>query len=204
MQLDEVVEACQEFRLASAKAATRAAASTPSLFTERRQPAVPYICIPRHFSETRRYATVQFFEPDVIAGDANFTAEDPTGYLFAIISSSMFLAWQRATGGRIKSDLRFSATVVWNNLPLPDVSDLVRQQIIDAGKSVLDARALHPERSLADHYNPLAMSPALTKAHDALDRAVDRAFGTRGVLHTEEERQRILFKRYAELTGVTE
>ncbi|GAB4097837.1 N-6 DNA methylase [Brachybacterium horti] len=202
--LKERVEACQEFRLASAKAATRAAASTPSLFTERRQPAVPYICIPRHFSETRRYATVQLFEPDVIAGDANFTAEDPTGYLFAIISSSMFLAWQRATGGRIKSDLRFSATVVWNNLPLPDVSDRVRQQIIDAGKGVLEARALHPERSLADHYNPLAMSPALTKAHDALDRVVDKAFGARGVLHTEEERQRILFKRYAELTGVAE
>ncbi len=169
-----------------------------------RRPRVPYICIPRHFSETRRYATVQFFEPDVIAGDANFTAEDPTGYLFAIISSSMFLAWQRATGGRIKSDLRFSATLVWNNLPLPDVSDRVRQQIIDAGKGVLEARALHLERSLADHYNPLAMSRELTKAHDALDRAVDKAFGARGVLHTEEERQRILFKRYAELTGVAE
>lgn len=202
--LKERVEACQGFRRASAKAATRAAASTPFLFTERRQPAAPYICIPSHFSETRRYATVQFFEPDVIAGNANFTAEDPTGYLFAIISSSMFLAWQRAVGGTLESRLRFSATVVWNNLPLPDVSDLVRQQIIDAGKSILDARALHPERALADHYNPLAMSLALTKAHDALDRAVDRAFGARGVLRTEEERQRILFKRYAELTGVTE
>ena len=99
---------------------------------------------------------------------------------------------------------RFSATLVWNNLPLPDVSDRVRQQIIDSGKGVLEARALHPERSLADHYNPLATSRELTKAHDALDRAVDKAFGARGVLHTEEERQRILFKRYAELAGVAE
>lgn len=172
--LRERVEASKDFRLASAKASTRAAASTPYLFTERRQPDVPYICIPAHFSETRRYATVQFFAPDVIAGNANFTARDPTGYLFAIISSSMFLAWQRATGGRIKSDLRFSATVVWNNLPLPEVSDAAREKIIAAGHAVLDARALHPARSLADHYNPLAMSPTLIKAHDALGVACEK------------------------------
>ena len=204
--LKEHVEACAAWRSRQTQSGDAYKLRTlPHLMRPNaRRPRVPYICIPAHFSETRRYATVQFFEPDVIAGNANFTAEDPTGYLFAIISSSMFLAWQRATGGRIKSDLRFSATLVWNNLPLPDVSDRVRQQIIDAGKGVLEARALHPERSLADHYNPLAMSRELTKAHDALDRAVDKAFGARGVLHTEEERQRILFKRYAELTGVAE
>ena len=199
--LRERVEACKDFRLASAKAATRTAASTPYLFMERRQPAVPYICIPAHFSEMRRHATVQFFDPDVVAGNANFTAEDPTGYLFAIISSSMFMAWQRATGGRIKSDLRFSATVVWNNLPLPNPTDRVRQQIIEAGKGVLEARAQYPDRSLADHYNPLAMSPTLIKAHDVLDRVVDKAFGARKKLETDQERQEILFKRYAEMTG---
>ena len=144
---------------------------------------------------------MQLFDADVIAGDANFTAEDPTGYLFAIISSSMFLAWQKAVGGRIKSDLRFSATVVWNNLPLPDVTDRVRQQIITAGQGVLEARAQRPERSLAEHYNPLTMTTELIKAHDALDRVVDKAFGARKTLHTDAERQEILFKRYAEMTA---
>ncbi|GLI32534.1 MULTISPECIES: class I SAM-dependent DNA methyltransferase [Brachybacterium] len=195
------IEAVRSYREASRRAATSKLAATPSLFGERRQPRVPYVCIPRHFSETRRFATVAHFGPEVIAGDANFTAEDPTGYLFAIISSSMFMAWQRATGGRIKSDLRFSATVVWNNLPLPEVSDTVRAKIIAAGAAVLDARALHPGRSLADHYNPLAMDPTLLKAHDALDRVVDKAFGARKTLRTEEERQEVLFKRYTELTG---
>lgn len=66
---------------------------------------------------------------------------------------------------------------------------------------MLDARALHPARSLADHYNPLAMSPTLIKAHDALDRVVDKAFGARKKPETLQERQEILFKRYAELTG---
>ncbi|WP_349362324.1 type IIL restriction-modification enzyme MmeI [Glutamicibacter nicotianae] len=38
---------------------------------------------------------------------------------------------------------------------------------------------MHPERSLAEHYNPLAMAPELVKAHDALDREVDKAMGGR-------------------------
>lgn len=201
--LQERLQACKDFRLRSKKKQTETAASTPALFTERRQPTNPYVCIPRHFSETRRYATVQYFQPDVIASDANFTAEDPSGFLFAIISSSMFLAWQRAAGGRIKSDLRFSATVVWNNLPLPQVSDRLQEQIIAAGKKVLEARALHPERSLAEHYAPLAMSPALIKAHEGLDRLVDKAFGARGTHLTEEDRQAALFKRYLEMTEHT-
>jgi len=200
--LKERVEGCATWR--SAQKASGDAykyRNMPHLFRPNaKRPKVPYICIPAHFSETRRYATVQLFEPDVIAGNANFTAEDPTGFLFAIISSSMFLAWQRATGGRIKSDLRFSAKVVWNNLPLPEVSERARHQIIAAGHGVLEARALRPERALAEHYNPLAMDPVLSKAHDALDRVVDKAFGARRKLNTDVERQQLLFKRHAELT----
>lgn len=194
------IEAVRDYRLASRRAATSRLASTPALFGERRQPSVPYICIPRHFSELRDYPTVSHFNPDVIAGDANFTAEDSDGLLFGIMSSSMFLAWQRAAGGRIKSDLRFSATVVWNNLPLPSLSEKARAQVITGGVAVLNARSLHPERSLAEHYAPLAMDPALVKAHRTLDAAVDKAFGAKRLCSSERERQQILFERYAELT----
>ncbi|RUQ21713.1 type IIL restriction-modification enzyme MmeI [Kocuria sp. HSID16901] len=56
------------------------------------------------------------------------------------------------------------------------MTDSQREQIIEAGQKILEARALHPDRSLAEHYNPLAMDPVLLKAHDKLDRAVDKAF----------------------------
>ncbi len=195
------IEAVRDYRSASRRAATSKLASTPALFGERRQPAVPYVCIPRHFSETRRYATVAHFEPEVIAGDANFTAEDPSGLLFSIISSSMFLAWQRAAGGRIKSDLRFSATVVWNNLPLPQLTEQQRDRIISGGKAVLEARSRHGQRSLAEHYAPLTMDADLVKAHDSLDAAVDKAFGARRRCTSEQQRQQILFERFAEMTS---
>ena len=101
----------------------------------------------------------------------------------------------------MKSDLRFSNKIVWNTLPLPEVSDKQRAAIIAAGQGVMDARAEQPGVSLADMYNPLAMAPSLLKAHRALDHAVDRAFGARKALETNEERLAILFKRYQEMTA---
>lgn len=111
----------------------------------------------------------------------------------------MFLTWQKTVGGRLESRLRFSNTVVWNNLPLPSVPEATRQKIIDAGHGILEARKLHPERSLAGHYNPLSMDTQLIKAHDRLDAAVDRAFGAKRTCANEKDRQEILFTRYAEL-----
>lgn len=139
--------------------------------------------------------------PEVICGDANFKVEDPDGFLFAVISSSMFITWQRAIGGQLEGRLRFSNTIVWNNLPLPELSRQERDQVVAGGQRVLEARALHPDRSLAQLYSPFAMDPALLKAHRTLDAAVDRAFGARRVCSSEQERQEILFARYADLTS---
>ncbi|MDK6499227.1 hypothetical protein QP341_25475, partial [Escherichia coli] len=94
---------------------------------------------------------------EVISGDANFVVVDPDGVAFAVISSSAFIAWQRMVGGALESRLRFSNTLVWNTLPLPEISETDRDKLIEAGAGVLAARAEHPERSLAQHYAPLAM-----------------------------------------------
>lgn len=189
-----------QVRLESTKAITRELASAPALFAERRQPKTDYVAIPRVFSEKRKFATVKNLTAQWICSDGNFTAEDPDGFLFGLISSSMFMAWQRATGGRLKSDLRFSNTLTWNNFPLPEIDEKLRKQIISAGKKVLEARALHPERSLAEHYKPLGMSPELLKAHAALDKVVDQAFGAPRKLSTEAQRLELLFNNYQKLT----
>lgn len=74
-----------------------------------------------------------------------------------------------------------------------------RQRIINAGKKVLEARELFPERSLAEHYNQLAMDPTLVKAHALLDKEVDMAMGSSRKLTTERQRQELLFANYAEM-----
>lgn len=188
-------------RLASSKAATRKGASTPHLFEERRQPATEYLGIPQTFTENRRYATVARLTPDVIASIKLFTSPDPDGYLFAVISSSMFMTWQKTVGGRMKSDPSFTNTIVWNTLPLPPISTQVRLQIIQAGRGVLAARGLEPTKSLAGHYDPDNMSVEVLAAHEALDALVDRAFGAKRICQSVRERQQILFARYEELTA---
>lgn len=192
----------RKVRLASKKRATQESALTPHLFQENHQPDEPYVGIPAVVSETRRFYTAQLLSRSVIAGNKLYTAVDPEGLLFGLISSSMFITWQKTIGGRLKSDLNFANTLTWNTFPVPELSDKQRNAIIKAGQKVLDARALHPERSLADHYNPLAMDPALVKAHDALDREVDRAFGAPRKLTVERQRQELLFSNYVELAGL--
>ena len=199
--LKERVSACKEFRLDSRKKATNESAKTAHLFQENHQPTVPFVAIPRVLSESRHFYTVAHLDEETIASDALFTAVDPDRFLFAIISSSMFITWQKAIGGRLESRLRFSNKVVWNTLPLPEVSDKQRTAIITAGQGVLDARAEQPGVSLADMYNPLAMAPSLLKAHRVLDSVVDPAFGAKKALGTNEERLALLFKRYQEMTA---
>ena len=196
--LRDRVDAVRRFRRRSTAASTRQMAQTPHLFGQR--PALytePYLVIPRVSSELRDYYPVRRVTPDVIASDATFTAADPTGLLFAVISSAMFMAWQATVGGRLKSDLRFSNTIVWNNLPLPDLDEDARRGIIAAGKSVEETRDLYAERTLADLCRPEAMPSELREAHRRLDAAVDKAFGARGATPSLAERQSVLFKGYA-------
>lgn len=198
--LKKRLEAVAVSRKASAAESTRKMAATPHLFGQRSQPNVTYLAFPKVFSESRRWATVGSLEPHFIAGDKVYWAEDPDGFAFGIASSSIFVTWQKTIGGRLKSDPSFSNTIVWNNLPLPEVLPELRAEIIEAGKEVLAARALHPLRSLAEHYNPLAMEPELIKAHTVLDKFVDKAFGATRALKSNEERQAVLFERYIELS----
>lgn len=197
--LKERLRKVVDFRSKSTAASTRQMAATPYLFGQRSQPDVDYLCIPSVVSETRRYFTAARLTADVIVSNLAFRVIDPDGFQFAIISSSMFIAWQKATGGRLESRLRFSSTLTWNNFPLPPIDEAARQAIIAAGAGVAAARALHPGRTLADAYNPLAMDPALIRAHDALDRQVDKAFGAAKRLSTEQQRLGVLFSSYAAL-----
>lgn len=204
------VESVAHMRMQSTKKATQELAQTPHLFGEMRQPLEPYVCIPSVVSENRPYFTVKRFSSDTIASNATFTALDPDGFLFGLISSSMFITWQRAIGGQLESRLRFANTVVWNNLPLPQISEEQRRKVIAAGRKVLAAREAIEERagetvSLAKMYASLAtMDPALRAAHDELDSAVDVAFGATRRCSSDEARLKILFERYQELTAAEE
>ncbi|WP_205618271.1 SAM-dependent DNA methyltransferase [Corynebacterium sputi] len=197
------VEANREFREGSKEGSEAwKIRRTPHLFRiNSLRPTADYLCIPSVVSANRKYFTAQQFPGETISSNLAFNIEDPTGLSFSLVSSSMFITWQRAIGGRMKSDLRFASTLTWNTFPVPELDDDARQEIIEAGKGILAARELFPDRSLAEHYRPGAEDPQLLAAHDVLDVAVDKAFGAEGPLTAERERLEILFARYAEMTG---
>lgn len=200
-ELRERLEGVRKMRQGAKQAATKNAQSTPHLFVQIRQPKTNYLCLPIVVSTNRKYYTAAYLPAEVICSNRVYATEDPSGLLFSLASSSMLITWQRTVGGHLKSDLSFSGTLTWNTFPFPEIGESAKQKIIKAGQKIIEARELHPERSLAEHYNPLAMDPALVKAHDALDREVDKAFGAERKLSNERQRQEILFASYSRLSS---
>ena len=182
----ERIKAVKEFRLASTRGATRALAETSWLFAEIRQPTGNYIIFPRTSSESRSYVPLGFMSPDVIPSDAISIIPDATLYHFGVLTSRFHMAWMRATAGRLKSDYRYSNTVVYNNFVWPGVNDKQRAKIEATAQKILDARAKYPESSFASLYNDDLMPPELKKAHKDNDAAVCEAYGFAKNISEEE------------------
>ena len=126
---------------------------------------------------------------------------DATLYHFGILTSTMHNAWMRTVCGRLKSDYRYSIGIVYNNFPWPEPTDTLRKTIETAAQAVLDARAQFPDSTLADLHDPLSMPPELVRTHQALDRAVDAAYGKKNFA-SEAERVAFLFERYQAITSL--
>jgi len=191
------VNAVRSYRLSSSRAATKKLAETPQLFGEIRQPEKPYIIVPRHSSERRSYIPMGFLNADVICGDSNMLIPIDSLYHFGIMLSQFHNAWMRVVCGRIKSDYRYSASVVYNNFIWPSPTGTQRETISLASQHVLEARDNYPNLSLADLYDPDKMPDDLKAAHVALDAAVEAAYGV-SFNGDEEKIVAHLFKLYAE------
>lgn len=161
--------------------------------------ASPIVGIPEVSSENRPYLPVGYLAAGTIISNKVYGAVDPSGVIFAVASSAMFITWMRTVGGRLESRLSFSSTLSWNNFPLPDLHPDQVSHIAEAGRAILRARSLEPTWSLEDHYEPTRMHPAVLHAHTQLDRIVDRALGLDVPDPSELERQEALFEAYAAL-----
>ena len=194
------IEQVREYRLASPKAATQKKAETPMLFDEVRECATDYVAIPKVSSENRRYIPMEYLKSEVIPGDSIFMIPNTGLYHFGILTSNVHMAWMRAVCGRLKSDYRYSNTVVYNNFPWPTPTDAQKAKIEQTAQAILDARALYPDASLADLYDELTMPPELRTAHQQNDRAVMQAYGFSVRDMTESTCVAALMKMYQQLT----
>lgn len=194
-------EQVKEFRLSSVKEATRRCADTPTLFMEVKEPKGDYLLIPATSSEQRRYVPIGYVNKNVIPNNAVQFVPDATLYEFGVLTSNVHLSWMRVVCGRLKSDYRYSANIVYNNFPWPSPTPEQKAKIEQTAQGILDARALYPDSSLADLYDEVAMPPELRRAHQQNDRAVMEAYGWKASREfTESMCVAELFKLYQELT----
>ncbi len=138
--------------------------------------------------------------PDILPSNLVKVVQNATLYHFGILTSSVHNAWIRAIAGRLKSDIRYSKDIVYNNFPWPEADDRQKAKIESLAQKILDTRAKYPESTLADLYNPLTMPADLLKAHHELDKAVLRLYGL-PTSAGEAEIVSFLLKKYKEKVG---
>lgn len=158
--------------------------------------------VPSTSSERRRYIPIGFLDCNIIATNANLIVPNATLYEFGVLTSNVHNSWMRVVAGRLKSDYRYSASIVYNNFPWPTPTEKQKENIEKTAQMILDARKLYPDCSLADLYDEVTMPPELRKAHQLNDKAVMEAYGFWGKVKTESECVAELMKMYQRLIKV--
>ena len=199
----ERMRAVREFRTKSKRKSTLAISHYPEKFNVEVIPTAPFLVIPKVSSERREYVPIGWLEPPTIPSDLVFVLVGATKPLFGILTSSMHMSWLRYIGGRLKSDYRYSIGLVYNTFPMPSVSSGALAEIEPLAQAVLDARAAHPGATLAELYDPDLMPTNLRRAHQALDRTVDRLYRRAG-FSSDRERVEHLFALYEKMIAPLE
>jgi type II restriction/modification system DNA methylase subunit YeeA len=210
-EIKKRVEAVKVMRLASKKADTQRAAEYPYAFVERNRYDEAYaafkasgedeflqILVPRVSSENREYVPMGFVGEDTIISDSAMAVYNAPIWLLGLLESRMHMVWLRAVGGRLETRYRYSAGLVYNTFPVPELSTRRKNMIEEQVFEILDLRE-ELGGTLAELYHKETMPESLREAHKKLDEIVERAYKDTP-FNSDEERLSHLLKRYKEMT----
>lgn len=194
------VEAVMSERQKSKKVATQKLAKVPYKFGEIRYSESNSLIIPSVTSEGRDYIPIGYIDKDVVVSNRAHTVLDCPPYVFGLVSSRMHMVWTNAVAGRLETRINYSSTICYNNFPLPDISEMQKDELTRKSKEVLFTRENHSEKSFAEMYDPKKMPEDLRQAHFDLDMAVDKIYRQKPYVN-DEDRLADLFALYEEMTG---
>ena len=193
-------ERVRAHREKSTEKSTRAKASTPNQFYFWAHRDTESVIVPRVSSERRDYIPIGYLEQGTVVSDSANVAYGVHPWTFALLTSRAHVVWLRAVGGKLKTDYRYSATIVYNNFPVPPLSDAMKDKLDTAAMRILDVREYHCEQTLAELYDPDLMPEDLRAAHTAVDALVDSIYSKRSY-ETDEQRLSDLFAMYEAMTA---
>lgn len=188
-----------EFRRGRDDKSTQDFAARPWQFKQPAYKPTDAILVPSTSSARREFIPLGFVAPDTVISNAGYAVYDAELWVFGLLTSSQHVAWARAVGGQMKTDYRYSNTIVYNNFPVPALSDAVKEKLTVAALRVLDVREYHCERTLAELYDPDKMPDDLREAHAEVDALVDSIYSKKPY-ETDEQRLSDLFAMYERMT----
>lgn len=211
-EIKERIQAVKEYRLASNAESTRKSADYSWEFVQKGEYEHAYgyeiknrlsIIIPSVSSEHRLYVPMGFVGEDTVISNLAMAIYDAPIWLLGLLQSRMHMVWLKAVGGKLETRYRYSASLVYNTFPVPELSTRRKNEIEDLVLNILDIRD-EEGGTLAELYgsplaekNPKPMNPRLLKAHQELDEVVDRAYKKSG-FKDDNERLSLLLKMYSE------
>lgn len=116
------LDAVASWRDSRDEVGVRAFASFPNRFKQVAYKATESIIVPRVSSARREYVPIGYLDESAVISDAANAVYDAEPWIFSILTSKMHMAWLAAVGGRMKTDYRYGAYIVYNNFPVPLLS----------------------------------------------------------------------------------
>ncbi len=136
-----------------------------------------YIVVPRANYESWEYLPVAITNK-INAGNYWTILPESQLYQFGVLSSSMHMTWIKCVSGRVACYDRLHHSPTIKNFPWPITHTQAHILAIEERAAhVLNLRSYYASTPLSELYNPLNMPIALREAHQALDEAVDAAYG---------------------------
>lgn len=198
-EINKRLNLVSEFRKKSTEGSTRGMAEFPNRYYYSVHDDSDSIIIPRTSSERRNYIPMGFLNGDTIVSDAASVIFNAKAWIFGVLTSHVHMVWVKAVGGRLKTDYRYSSQLCYNNFPFPDITTKQKETLNLYVYSILDERAKHPEKTMAQLYDPDKMPAGLRKAHQDLDKAVEDIYRLGNPFKSDTERLEFLFKMYEEM-----
>jgi hypothetical protein len=196
----ELVNSVRVKRLESDRKATKELAMYPTKLAEDRVLDSDLLILPKVSSGNRNIIPIGYYKYPTVCSDKTFQIANASLYLFGILNSIMHMAWMKVIGGRLKGDFSYSNTLVYNNFIFPEPTEKQQKEIEKQASLILSVRKEYLEsgHTLADLYDPITMPPDLQKAHENLDRLVDKAYRYKKEMSYRADNVRVefLFEKY--------
>ncbi|MGC6432754.1 MAG: DNA methyltransferase [Crocinitomicaceae bacterium] len=197
-QIKERTDRLFTFRSKSEAESTRDYAEFDFQFRQISYRETDGIVVPSTSSENRAYIPLSYISSDTIVSNATNIMYNAAPWIFGFLHSRIHMVWVKAISGKLKTDYRYSAKLCYNTFPFPEISNKQKENLNLYVFAILDERAKHPSKTMAQLYNPTTMPKGLLQAHQELDTAIEQCYRLQP-FKNDTERLEYLFKQYEEM-----